>query len=157
MAAYTLTVRRRGATARERFPSLPEALAALEARLDELTPGERRGRERALSREIAAVDQVALRGEVAGPGVRGGVDVRGDGSAEAFTGRWRRVLVEREAGETATTHCAARSAPRAAGQLAPGWRPSWRSPLMSSRQAQCHALASARARSGSVSRRSRRQ
>jgi hypothetical protein len=101
MAAYTLTVRRRGATARERFPSLPEALAALEARLDELTPGERRGRERALSRDISAVEQVALRGEVAGPGVRGGVDVRGDGSAEAFTGRWRRVLVEREAGETA--------------------------------------------------------
>ena len=43
MAAYTLTVRRRGATARERFPSLPEALAALEARLDELTPGRARG------------------------------------------------------------------------------------------------------------------
>ena len=101
MAAYTLTVRRRGATARERFASLPEALDALEARLDELTPGERRGRERALSREIAAVEQVALRGEVAGPRVRGGVDVRGDGSAEAFIGRWRRVLVEREAGETA--------------------------------------------------------
>src|SRR3954467_879391 len=113
MAAYTLTVRRRGATARERFASLPEALAALEARLEELTPGERRGRreglppgggragERVLSREIAAVEQVSLRGEVAGPGVRGGVDVRGDGSAEAFIGRWRRVLVEREAGETA--------------------------------------------------------
>jgi hypothetical protein len=101
MAAYTLTVRRRGATARERFPSLPEALAALEARLDELTPGERRGREHALTRGLAPVEQVALRGEVAGPGVRGGVDVRGDGSAEAFTGRWRRVLVEREPGETA--------------------------------------------------------
>jgi len=101
MAAYKLTVRRRGEAARERFASLPEALSALEARLDELTPGERRGRERALSRELAPVDQVALRGEVAGPGVRGGVDVRGDGSAEAYTGRVRRRLVERASGETA--------------------------------------------------------
>jgi hypothetical protein len=101
MAAYKLTVRRREATARERFASLAEALTALEARLDDLAPGERRGLERALSHELAPVEQVALRGEVAGPGVRGGVDVRGDGSAEAFTGRWRRVLVEREPGETA--------------------------------------------------------
>jgi len=101
MAAYKLTVRSRGNATHERFASLPEALAALEARLDELTPDERRGRERALGREIAPVEQVALRGEVAGPGARGGVDVRGDGSAEAFTGRWRRVLVERQAGETA--------------------------------------------------------
>ena len=101
MAAYTLTVRRRGATARERFASLPEALAALEARLDELTPQERRGRERGLSREIAPVEQVALRGEVAGPGVRGGVDVRGDGSAEAFTGRFVRRLVEQREREDA--------------------------------------------------------
>jgi uncharacterized protein YlxW (UPF0749 family) len=101
MAAYKLTVRRRGESARERFASLAEALTALEARLDDLTPDERRGRERALSRELAPVEQVALRGEVAGPGVRGGVDVRGDGSAEAFTGRWRRVLVERQPGETA--------------------------------------------------------
>ena len=101
MAAYKLTVRRRAHTARERFASLPEALAALEARLDALAPGERRGRERALSRELAPVELVAVRGEVAGPGVRGGVDVRGDGSAEAFTGRWRRVVVERRPGETA--------------------------------------------------------
>jgi hypothetical protein len=101
MAAYKLTVRRRGASARERFASLPAALTALEVRLDELAPDERRGRERALARELEPVQQVAVRGEVAGPGVRGGVDVRGDGSAEAFTGRWRRVLVEREPGETA--------------------------------------------------------
>jgi hypothetical protein len=102
MAAYKLTVRRRGVTRRERFASLPEALAALEARLDELAPGERRGPERGLVREIEPVAQVALRAEVAGPGARGGIDVRGDGSAEAYTGRLRRVLVAREPGETAT-------------------------------------------------------
>ena len=44
---------------------------------------------------------MVLRVEVAGPGTRGGVDVRGDGSAEAYTGRWRRVLVARDPGETA--------------------------------------------------------
>jgi hypothetical protein len=101
MAAYKLTVRRRGGTERERFASLADALAALEGRLDDLAPAARRDSERALTREIEPVQQVALRGEIAGPGVRGGVDVRGDGSAEAFTGRWRRVLVEREPGESA--------------------------------------------------------
>jgi hypothetical protein len=101
MAAYKLTVRRRGVTRRERFDSLPEALAALEARVDELAPGERRGPERGLVRDIEPVAQVALRAEVAGPGARGGIDVRGDGSAEAYTGRLRRVLVQREPGETA--------------------------------------------------------
>ena len=101
MAAYKLTVRRRGVTTRERFASLPEALAALEGRLDDLAPGERRGHERALARELEPVQQVALRGEVSGPGARGGIDVRGDGSAEAYTGRWRRVLIKRAPGETA--------------------------------------------------------
>jgi hypothetical protein len=101
MAAYKLTVRRRGATDRDRFATLPDALAALEARLDGLGPGERRGHEHAFVRDLAPVEQVALRGEVSGRGVHGGVDVRGDGSAEAFTGRWRRVVVEPEPGETA--------------------------------------------------------
>jgi hypothetical protein len=102
VARYSLTVRRRGATDRDRFGSLDEALAALEARLDVLQRTERRGTERGLSRTYEAVAQVAARGEIAGPGrLRGGVDVRGDGSAEAYTGRFRRRLVEREAGETA--------------------------------------------------------
>jgi uncharacterized protein YlxW (UPF0749 family) len=101
VARYRLTVRRRGRTERERHASLPEALTALEARLDELGPRERRGTERALARELEPVKQVAVRGEIAGPGVRGGVDVRGDGSLEAYTGRWRRTLIEPEPGETA--------------------------------------------------------
>lgn len=54
----------------------------------------------------APADQVAHRVEVAGPRrflarVQGGVDVRGDGSLEAFTGRTQRVPVERERGEDA--------------------------------------------------------
>ena len=102
MPAYTLTVRRRGATERRRFGALPEALDALEAAADALAAGERRITERALARELAPVAQVAVRAEIAGPGgLRGGVDLRGDGSTEAFTGRLRRRLVERESGESA--------------------------------------------------------
>lgn len=102
MARYTLTVRRRGTTERERFASLDAALRVLEERLDGLARPARRGDERGLSRSYAPVQQVAARGEIAGPGgLRGGIDVRGDGSSEAYTGRLRRRLVERRSGETA--------------------------------------------------------
>jgi hypothetical protein len=101
VARYTLTVRRRGATDRERFDSLDAALVALEDRLDGLVRDGRRAEERGLSRSYSPVQQVAARGELSGPGgLRGGVDVRGDGSSEAYTGRLRRRLVERRAGET---------------------------------------------------------
>jgi hypothetical protein len=101
-AAFKLTVRRTGATERSRFETLDAALGALEARLDELATTARPRTQHSLTREYAPVRQVAARGEVAGPrGLRGGVDLRGDGSAEAFTGRWRRTLIERRTGETA--------------------------------------------------------
>ncbi|WP_354700276.1 hypothetical protein DSM112329_00543 [Paraconexibacter sp. AEG42_29] len=53
-------------------------------------------------REIAPGAQVAARGELRGKGgLNAGVDVRGDGSAEAWTGRWRRQLVAQQPGEDA--------------------------------------------------------
>lgn len=54
-----------------------------------------------LIRRFEPVQRVIGRVELKGPGrLRGGVDVRGDGSAEAFTGRLRRTLVIQRDGES---------------------------------------------------------
>jgi hypothetical protein len=101
-AAYRVTIRRTGAVERERHPTLDAALTALETRLDGLARQARRRPTQVLGRTYEPVRQVAARGEIAGPGrLRAGVDLRGDGSAEAFTGRLRRQLVEPVPGETA--------------------------------------------------------
>ena len=85
---------------RTRHERLDDALAALEARLGDL--GATRGSTRARTREYEPVAQVAARGEIAGPGrLRGGIDVRGDGSTEAYRGRLRRTVVEQAPGEDA--------------------------------------------------------
>lgn len=55
-----------------------------------------------LMRRYEPVQRVVGRVELRGPGrLRAGVDVRGDGSAEAFTGRLRRTLVHQRDGESA--------------------------------------------------------
>jgi hypothetical protein len=54
-----------------------------------------------LMRRFEPEDQVTARLELGGPGVKAGVDVRGDGSAVAFTGRMRRTVIERRERETA--------------------------------------------------------
>jgi hypothetical protein len=102
MGDFRVTIRRRGRTERLRADDLAAALDAIESRLRELAPTVERGTERAFVRDIEPVQQVALRGELSGPGgVRGGIDVRGDGSSEAFTGRVVRRLVEQRPGEDA--------------------------------------------------------
>lgn len=97
---YKLTVRVGPRVERSRHESLDAALAALEERLAGL--GATRGHAQALIREYEPVAQVAARGEVTGPGrLRGGIDVRGDGSPEAYRGRVRRTVIEQAPGEDA--------------------------------------------------------
>ena len=83
---------------KERHASLDEALDSLARRVPSVA---RRGDVRSLMREYEPVQQVAGRLEVRGPGgAWGGVDVRGDGSAEAYTGWIRKQLIELEPGES---------------------------------------------------------
>jgi hypothetical protein len=99
---YTLTIRTGPKVERQRFDELDAALDALEGRLAPLEGRSMRDTVDLRYREFAPVAQVAVRGEVAGPSrLRGGVDLRGDGSAEAYTGRMRRRLVKQRKGESA--------------------------------------------------------
>jgi hypothetical protein len=104
---WTLTTRAGSQVERVHLETLEEALAALELGVAELTPGASREEVRFLSRRIEPARQVAARFEIARSGarrgtVRGGVDLRGDGSTEAFTGRVRRTVIEQRRGESAT-------------------------------------------------------
>jgi hypothetical protein len=103
LRGYTLTVRSGARVKRQRFSALDEALEALERRgreLERASEAEPAGGR--LMRRVEPVQQVVGRLELAGPGrLRAGVDVRGDGSSEGFTGRLRRRLVEQRRGELA--------------------------------------------------------
>jgi hypothetical protein len=101
--SYRVTVRAGPKVERERYDHASQALAAIERHGRELerTAGTRAVGGRLL-RRFEPVQQVVGRVEVSGPhGVQGGVDVRGDGSSEAFTGRLRRTLVEQRRDESA--------------------------------------------------------
>ena len=82
-----------------RFGTLEEALEALAARIPRV---EERPARNALGRDYEPVRQVAGRLELHGRGgVHGGIDVRGDGSAEAYRGWVRKEVVEAREGESA--------------------------------------------------------
>jgi hypothetical protein len=99
---YTLTIRHGAKVNRERYADLGAALGAIEDSGVELQrSAHTRPRGGALMRKLEPVQQVVARLELSGRGVRAGIDVRGDGSSEAFTGRVRRRLIEQRPRETA--------------------------------------------------------
>ena len=102
MDAYRITVRVKAKLDRERADDLQGALGMVEQRARRLAVQAREpARGGTLVRRFEPVQQVFGRIELAGPGgLRAGVDVRGDGSVEAFTGRLRRRLVRQEGDES---------------------------------------------------------
>ena len=90
-------VRRGPKIERERFGDMGSALTFVEGRARELARGaDATAIELPLGRSFEPVQRVIARIEVG----RGGVDVRGDGSCEAWIGRFRRRLLEQRPGES---------------------------------------------------------
>jgi hypothetical protein len=103
---WRLTVRAGPRVDRDRFDELAPALDALERRGRELARTAPRDAINAKIRRFEPVQQVVARLELAGPQTllpraRAGVDVRGDGSTEAFVGHVRRAAIEQRGGEDA--------------------------------------------------------
>lgn len=102
VASYRIRVRSGGKVERTRAGDLEAALETLERKAGELEAvAQARPVGGTLLRRFDPLQQVVGRVELSGPGgLRAGVDVRGDGSAEAYTGRLRRELVEQLPGES---------------------------------------------------------
>ncbi|MGI8579182.1 MAG: hypothetical protein ACR2K9_01350 [Solirubrobacteraceae bacterium] len=105
MSRWTTTVRVKGKVTRERYATLNEALDSAERHAGRAALGPAAQTVDLKVREYAAAAQVSARIEVSGPGrllpaVRAGLDVRGDGSTAAWTGRLQRTVVEPKDRET---------------------------------------------------------
>jgi hypothetical protein len=103
MAAWKLTERIRGKVNRESYESIDAALAELESRADaRAREADEQPEGGGIMRRIEPVQLVVARLELSGPRrLRAGIDVRGDGSTEAWTGRFRREVIQERAGENA--------------------------------------------------------
>jgi hypothetical protein len=95
--SYRLTVRRGPQVEKAARDTLTDALDLIEAYASTAT---RRDAVEFVNRRYEPGDLVALRIELKGDGVRAGLDVHGDGSAVAWTGRIRRTPIEPENGES---------------------------------------------------------
>ncbi len=103
---WRVTVRVGPRVERATHQSLKAALDALEDRAAQLAATTERPALDVRYRTFEPAQQVAARLELAGPqrllpSVRAGLDVRGDGSSEAYLGRVRRQLVTVHSRETA--------------------------------------------------------
>jgi hypothetical protein len=108
--SWKLTVRDGPKVRHETFDGLDDALAVLHVRADGLAAGAHtRPFGGGLFKEIEPVQQVVARLELAGPRhMRAGIDVRGDGSSEAWSGRLTRELIQPRDGESAAAALARR-------------------------------------------------
>jgi hypothetical protein len=103
---WKVTIRTGPRVEREHFDVLDAALDAIEARGRELAKTKPTDVVDVRVKRFDPVQQVVARIELAGPqrlvpSVRGGVDVRGDGSTEAYVGRLQREVVKQRKGENA--------------------------------------------------------
>ena len=104
-ASFRAILRRRtGENDRRDFATLADAVDWMETELRAASSVIARAPqvERALGRDYEPAEQVAVRGELRGPGrLRAGIDVRGDGSTQAFVGVIRRRPIASRDGEDA--------------------------------------------------------
>jgi hypothetical protein len=102
VSGWTLKVRAGSRVDRSRHDDLDAALAELENRARDLQrDADAKTVDLRVGRRFEPVQQVVARLELSGPGrVRAGIDVRGDGSAEGFTGRLRRQVIGQRRGES---------------------------------------------------------
>jgi hypothetical protein len=105
LPSYRLVVRDGPRLEHASFATLEQALDALDTRVGALVQRPPADAIDLRVRRFEPISQVVARAEVSGPQrlaprVRAGVDVRGDGSAEAWTGRVRREVVPQLDGET---------------------------------------------------------
>ncbi len=96
---WTVTARVGGRVSRTRHEALDPALKALEQEARGHSGDTRSEPVDLRVRRLDPAEQVTLRIELAGPermfpSVRAGVDVHGDGSVKAYTGRVRRQVIE---------------------------------------------------------------